>query len=328
MSWTGQLTDNGTALLQQWVDQKILYITKAVAYDNSTEKATVKVSNYTFFSESSDQQGQGVKLELVFLPNTLAYTFNKIIVYAKLNSGEETDLAEYNNDISQEVPAEGDNPEFIFRLWCYLLLNKTDNIDVVVDSAAFVTTETLNTTLQNYATKDAPIIDSPEMTGTPLAPTASIGTDTNQIATTKFVNESIKANIDDALSDTSDHAVQNKVIKAAFDSISITVDTQMSDSSTNAVQNKIIKNYVDTTKTNLEQYVDNAIENQESPTLDNATLTNATATLTSESTAVTQDTIDNSTKIATTKFVKDVVGNLSITANLDENCNLTFSIGE
>ena len=120
----------------------------------------------------------------------------------------------------------------------------------------------------------------------------------------------------------------NAYVQAAFDSISITVDTQMSDSSTNAVQNKIIKNYVDTTKTNLEQYVDNAIENQESPTLDNATLTNATATLTSESTAVTQDTIDNSTKIATTKFVKDVVGNLSITANLDENCNLTFSIGE
>lgn len=52
--------------------------------------------------------------------------------------------------------------------------------------------------------------------------------------------------IDNTMSDTSENAVQNKVIKAYVDSQSGgTVDTTMSDVSTNAVQNKVIKEYVD-----------------------------------------------------------------------------------
>lgn len=56
------------------------------------------------------------------------------------------------------------------------------------------------------------------------------------------------ADIDDALSTTSENPVQNKVIKAAIDAIpggGGTVDTAMSNTSENAVQNKVIKAYVD-----------------------------------------------------------------------------------
>lgn len=51
--------------------------------------------------------------------------------------------------------------------------------------------------------------------------------------------------IDDAMSDSSEFAVQNKVVKAYVDGSKPTVDTQMSDSSVNAVQNKVVKAYVD-----------------------------------------------------------------------------------
>lgn len=40
---------------------------------------------------------------------------------------------------------------------------------------------------------------------------------------------------------------------------SITIDTEMSDTSENAVQNKVIKVYVDNTKTELQAYLDEQI---------------------------------------------------------------------
>lgn len=51
--------------------------------------------------------------------------------------------------------------------------------------------------------------------------------------------------IDNAMSDSSEFAVQNKVIKAYVDGSRPTFDSQMSDSSVNAVRNNVIKAYVD-----------------------------------------------------------------------------------
>lgn len=53
------------------------------------------------------------------------------------------------------------------------------------------------------------------------------------------------------------HAVIN--LEENGNGTSITIDTEMSDTSENAVQNKVIKAYVDNTKTELQTYLDEQI---------------------------------------------------------------------
>lgn len=59
---------------------------------------------------------------------------------------------------------------------------------VTVDTKGRVTAGTNPTTLSGYGITDAAPLASPSLTGTPLAPTASFGTATTQIATTAFVD--------------------------------------------------------------------------------------------------------------------------------------------
>lgn len=59
----------------------------------------------------------------------------------------------------------------------------------------FVSTTGLKTVVDKFPPKD-----SPDFTGTPTAPTATQGTDTNQIATTAFVKNELSAAIGDAIS--------------------------------------------------------------------------------------------------------------------------------
>lgn len=61
--------------------------------------------------------------------------------------------------------------------------------------------------------------------------------------------DNVQIEMDDEMSDTSENAVKNKVVKAYIDKkiadVDIPCDTEMSNESTNPVQNKVIKGYVD-----------------------------------------------------------------------------------
>ena len=79
-----------------------------------------------------------------------------------------------------------------------------------------------NRTITNALNLKAPL-SSPALTGIPTAPTATVGTNTTQIATTAFVqtaitNNAITIDIDDALSNNSSNPVENQVITAALNS--------------------------------------------------------------------------------------------------------------
>lgn len=77
-----------------------------------------------------------------------------------------------------------------------------------------------NRTITNALNLKAPL-SSPAFTGIPTAPTATVGTNTTQIATTAFVqtaitNNAITIDIDNALSNNSSNPVENQVITAAL----------------------------------------------------------------------------------------------------------------
>ena len=62
---------------------------------------------------------------------------------------------------------------------------------VTVDAKGRVTSGTNPTTLSGYGIVDAAPLASPSLTGTPTAPTAAVGTNTTQLATTAFVQSAV-----------------------------------------------------------------------------------------------------------------------------------------
>lgn len=104
--------------------------------------------------------------------------------------------------------------------------SKLDNLDlsdlsVILDDALSLTSDNAvkNRIIKGELDLKAPI-NSPTFTGVPQAPTAALGTHTNQIATTAFVAAAITGGalvIDDALSLQSTNPVQNKVIATALE---------------------------------------------------------------------------------------------------------------
>lgn len=78
-----------------------------------------------------------------------------------------------------------------------------------------------------------------QLTGTPTAPTAAVGTNTTQIATTAFVQNSLGSYVK-TVNNTAPDENGNVTIAIGGGSPSITVDAELSTTSTNAIQNKAV----------------------------------------------------------------------------------------
>lgn len=101
---------------------------------------------------------------------------------------------------------------------------------------------------------DGNSISSIEKTSTSgLVDTYTIYLTDGTIGGTFNVKNGTLSEFDDELDDTSENAVQNKVVKSAIDDLddrvsdleNVTIDTELSTSSTNAVENRAIKNAID-----------------------------------------------------------------------------------
>lgn len=142
MSWTGQLTQAGINLLQEWASgSKTLYVPQVIGLLNNTQKVTLTAANRTFISTSADK---GVKIQLIFPLQQAAYSVNKIRIMANLDNTSNIILAEYENSSPQEIPSISDNPESIFELWCYLALDKVDDIEIDYDENGKATHQEVN----------------------------------------------------------------------------------------------------------------------------------------------------------------------------------------
>ena len=171
MSWNGELTTAGEALLQSWTTGGNLNITHAVGLSDGSQKAVITPASSTLIPSGNDK---GVRLQLVFESAETQYTLDQIDIHANLSGGADTILVTYTDSTGQLIPSDTDSPAFRYQLWCNILLDKTTDITITgPNSDVFA------------------LVGSPQFTGVPTAPTASTGTNTTQIATTAFVNATV-----------------------------------------------------------------------------------------------------------------------------------------
>ena len=118
MSWSGNLTEQGRALLQRWTSEGILKITEAKGYNGQTLVTTIVPGDCIIISGAY----KGAKIQLIFPPMQQASQIDKIDIVAHLESSSgttiigDTNLVEYTSPVPQPIASISDNPNAIFEL--------------------------------------------------------------------------------------------------------------------------------------------------------------------------------------------------------------------
>ncbi len=120
---------------------------------------------------------------------------------------------------------------------------------VTVDTNGHVTTGTNPTTLSGYGITDAAPLNSPALTGIPTAPTATINTNNNQIATTAYADAKVADSI------TEDATTIAPSQNAVFDALALKADITSLE-----IEKKLLMDEIDSLKKS-------AIENSNAPYL-------------------------------------------------------------
>ncbi len=110
-------------------------------------------------------------------------------------------VSELTDDRTVTLPLLVGNDEFVFKDHIQTLTNKTLTSPKINEDVVLTPTSTelnyvngVTSAIQDQIDIKAPLA-SPSLTGTPVAPTAAVDTDTTQLATTAFVNAQIASDV-------------------------------------------------------------------------------------------------------------------------------------
>ena len=175
------LTTNGTSL----------------SWGNIPEEIFIATYGTTTFDELQDAYSAGKYIICEYTTHAanarITYNNYAILINRSITIGTTID------------PVSGTETDYENGVYYRFICSNFDSRD---NAARFVTfgyswqfngTEVINSSWDAQTTHTSPSSDSPDLTGTPTAPTAAEGTDTNQIATTRFVRTAINTAINDAI---------------------------------------------------------------------------------------------------------------------------------
>lgn len=144
MSWKGVVTNAGKVLLAEWVNEKTLYVTAArsgsgtVADEALLAQTDLVNRQQTMSIISSVKTDDGRRLRTQLQAPDTAYTMNQIGIWAKLDDGDETLLALYQNDDGVPIPSNTDAPDYVYTFYGTIAVNNEGTITINVDTSAVV----------------------------------------------------------------------------------------------------------------------------------------------------------------------------------------------
>lgn len=144
MAWEGVITNAGNAMLQQWVDGKTLHIVSATAGTGrvpavSLMAQTVLANQKQAASIISSQKiDAGRKIKLQLTAPDVGYNLTQYGVWARLDDGQQTLLALFQNNNDIPIPSKDDSPDFIYTFYALLAFSNNGKLELHIDTSALV----------------------------------------------------------------------------------------------------------------------------------------------------------------------------------------------
>lgn len=144
-NWTGVITNAGSLLLSEWVNEKILTITSAQAGTGTVptvalmgQTALVNPKQAAAIAGGREIEG-GKRVNLQVTAAETAYTLNQFGLYAKVDDGSPVLLAIYQNEEGVPIPALNDTPDFLYTFMAAISVSNQGAWEVTISASASLT---------------------------------------------------------------------------------------------------------------------------------------------------------------------------------------------
>ena len=143
------VTNAGKALLQQWAGGGTLTIdgakagAGAVSQLNLINQTAVTQEKQTLSIISAKQVEGGTQFHVQITAPDAGYTAKQIGIYGRLDSGDSTLIALYQDESGITVPSKAEMPDFVYAFYATIQVGNTGTLSVTLDASALVTQATL-----------------------------------------------------------------------------------------------------------------------------------------------------------------------------------------
>ena len=143
------VTNAGKALLQQWAGGGTLTIdgakagAGAVSQLNLINQTAVTQEKQTLSIISAKQVEGGTQFHVQITAPDAGYTAKQIGIYGRLEGGDSTLIALYQDESGITVPSKAEMPDFVYAFYATIQVSNTGTLSVTLDASALVTQATL-----------------------------------------------------------------------------------------------------------------------------------------------------------------------------------------
>lgn len=144
-NWTGVITNAGSLLLSEWVNEKTLTITSAQAGTGTVpavalmgQTALVNPKQAAAIAGGGEIEG-GKRVNLQVTAAETEYTLNQFGLYAKVDDGSPVLLAIYQNEEGVPIPALSDTPDFLYTFMAAISVSNQGAWEVTISASASLT---------------------------------------------------------------------------------------------------------------------------------------------------------------------------------------------
>ena len=143
------VTNAGKALLQQWAGGGTLTIdgakagAGAVSQLNLINQTAVTQEKQTLSIISARQVEGGTQFHVQITAPDAGYTAKQIGIYGRLDGGDSTLIALYQDESGITVPSKAEMPDFVYAFYATIQVSNTGTLSVTLDASALVTQATL-----------------------------------------------------------------------------------------------------------------------------------------------------------------------------------------
>ena len=139
------VTNAGKALLQQWAGGGTLTIdgakagAGAVPQLNLINQTAVTQEKQTLSIISAKQVEGGTQFHVQITAPDAGYTAKQIGIYGRLDGGDSTLIALYQDESGITVPSKAEMPDFVYAFYATIQVGNTGTLSVTLDTSALVT---------------------------------------------------------------------------------------------------------------------------------------------------------------------------------------------
>lgn len=155
--WNGVITNAGAALLASWAAAGGTLKIEAAWAGSGTVGTFEMISQTGLLNPmhrlsmvGKNKIEKGTRLHLQHVAANTAYVATQLGIFARLDDGESTLIALYQDETGVDIPAVSEMPDFVYVFFTSLIFDNTGDFSVNVDSTALVSYAALEERMKSF----------------------------------------------------------------------------------------------------------------------------------------------------------------------------------